>query len=229
MGIGESDRLRKWLAPALFLSMLAALYAALVYAPTEATQGDVQRIFYFHVPSAWVAFLAFFVVFTGSILYLWKKDRRWDILASCSAEIGVLFTTMVLLTGPLWGKPIWGTYWSWDPRLTTTLILWLIYVAYLMLRAYAGERTKGARMAAVLGIVGFVDVPLIHLSVLWWRSLHPLPVVIRAGGPALPQSMLVSLMVSLLAFTLLYLYLLRERVHLEWMKDEVEALKQKRG
>ncbi len=228
MVIGEQDRLRKWLAPALFFSMLAALYAAFVYAPTEATQGDVQRIFYFHVPSAWVAFLAFFVVFGGSILYLWKKDRKWDILASSSAEIGVLFTTMVLLTGPLWGKPIWGTYWSWDPRLTTTLVLWLIYVAYLMLRAYAGERTKGARMAAVLGIVGFVDVPLIHLSVLWWRSLHPLPVVIRAGGPALPPSMLVSLMVSLLAFTLLYLYLLRERIHLEWMKDEVEALKQKR-
>ncbi|MBI5166740.1 MAG: cytochrome c biogenesis protein CcsA [candidate division NC10 bacterium] len=228
MGIDERDKFRKWLAPALFLSMLAALYAAFVYAPTEATQGDVQRIFYFHVPSAWVAFLAFFVVFLGSILYLWKKDRRWDILASSSAEIGVLFTTMVLLTGPLWGKPIWGTYWSWDPRLTTTLILWLIYVAYFMLRAYAGERVKGARMAAVLGIIGFVDVPLIYLSVLWWRSLHPLPVVVRPGGPALPPSMLGSLMVSLLAFTLLYLYLLRERVLLERLNDEVEALKQKR-
>src|SRR5713226_6310355 len=152
-------------------SFVAALYLAFVYAPTEAVQGDVQRIFYFHVPIAWVMEVSFFVVFVCSALFLWKRDERWDIYARCSAELGVVFTTLVLITGSLWGRPIWGTWWAWDPRMTTTLILWAIYVVYLMLRSYSADRARGARYAAVLGIIGFVDVPIIHLSVVLWRTL----------------------------------------------------------
>src|SRR4030042_5901728 len=139
-----------------FLLMVAALYLVFIYVPTEATMGVVQRIFYFHVPVAWVAFLAFFVVFVGSILYLWKRESKWDILAYSSAEVGIVFTTLVLITGPLWAKPTWGVWWVWDARLTTTLVLWLIYLAYLMVRSFALEESQGARFAAVVGIVGLI-------------------------------------------------------------------------
>ncbi len=143
--------------------LAVALWMALFYAPREMMMGDAQRIFYFHVPSAWIGFLAFFVVFTASLLFLRTRQRRWDALALASAEIGVVFTTLVLLTGPLWAKVVWGVFWVWDARLTTTLILWLIYVAYLMLRSSAeGERRQ--RLAAVLGIVGFLDVPLTEVT-----------------------------------------------------------------
>src|SRR5262249_18118246 len=165
------------LGVATLVSLLVGLYAAFVYAPTEAIQGDVQRIFYFHVPLAWLAYLAFFVVFAGSILYLWRRAERWDIYARCSAELGVVFTTLVLVTRSLWGRPIWGTWWSWDARMTSTLILWAIYVVYLMLRAYSNDRARGARYGAVLGILGFADVPIVQMSVVWWRTLHPGPVV----------------------------------------------------
>ncbi|MER3448415.1 MAG: cytochrome C assembly protein, partial [Chloroflexota bacterium] len=166
------------------LSLIAALYGALVYAPTERIQGPVQRIFYFHVPSAWVAYLAFFVVFVASIAYLWRRSAFWDRLGRASAEVGVAFTTLTIITGSIWARPIWGTWWTWDARLTTTLILWFIYLAYLALRSYVSDPNRAARYAAILGIIGFVDVPIIHMSVVWWRTLHPEPVVVRAGGPA---------------------------------------------
>jgi heme exporter protein C len=209
------------------LSMFGAIGGALSYAPAERVQGDVQRIFYLHVPMAWVAYLAYFVVFLSSIAYLRTRRTRWDILARASAELGLLFTTLVLLTGALWAKPIWGTWWSWDARLTTTLVLWLLYVAYTMVRHQVGDAGRGARYAAVLGIVGFVDVPIIHQSVVWWRTLHPGPTVVQAGGGlGLPPAMLLVLLLSLLAFTLLYLHLLLEKVAIE---DAFERIARRRA
>jgi heme exporter protein C len=208
-------------------AMVAALFAIFVYAPTERVMGHVQRIFYVHVSLAWIAYLAFFVVFVGSVAYLWRRDARWDALARASAEIGVVFTTLFIVSGALWGRPVWGTWWTWDARLTTTAVLWFIYVAYLMLRAYVPDVSRAGRYAAVLGIVGFLDVPIIHLSVTWWRTLHPEPTVARLDStPLLPFEMGVTLALASLAFGLLYLTLMVLRFRLERLKDEVRALQQ---
>jgi len=213
-----ANRILRVLVP-LTLGMIAvALYMALFYAPREATMGDAQRIFYFHVPSAWIGFLSFFVVFCASILFLLKREHKWDALALSAAEIGVLFTTLVLLTGPLWAKAAWGTYWVWDARLTTTLVLWLVYVGYLMLRSSVDD-TKRAPMAAVLGILGFLDVPIIYLSVTWWRTMHPALVVSESGG--LEPAMRATLMVALVSFTCLFLVLLLLRVRLEQKENQL--------
>lgn len=216
------DRL---LAFATFAGLVAALYFAFVYAPTEAVQGDVQRIFYFHVAIAWLTYLAFFVVFLGSVLYLWKRAAKWDILARCSAEIGVVFTTLVLITGSIWGRTIWGAWWAWDARMTSTLILWAVYVVYLMLRSYSADQLRGARYGAILGIIGFADVPIVQMSITWWRTLHPQPVISLEGNGGLPPQMLVALLVSVVAFTLFYVFLLRQRVQVEWLRAEIEQIR----
>ncbi len=208
-----------------FLAILLALYFAFLYAPTERTMGDVQRIFYFHVSSAWVSFLAFFVVCIASIAFLRTGKEYWDRLAVCSAELGVLFITIVLLTGPLWAKPVWNTYWTWDARLTTSLILWLIYVAYLMLRNYVADRERGARLAAVFGIVGFVDVPIVYMSIRWWRTLHPSPVIGGGEGSGLAPAMITTLMVCLAAFTILFTTLLFFRYQTAGLQRELDGLK----
>jgi heme exporter protein C len=174
---------------------------------------------------AWNAYLAFFVVFVASIAYLWKRSPWWDALARSSAEIGLLFTTLVLIVGSLWARPIWGVWWSWDARLTTTLLLWFIYVGYLMVRTSTADETRGARYAAVLGIIGFVDIPIIHQSVVWWRSLHPEPIVTASGGPAMPTSMLIALVINLVAFTVLYVCVLRLRLHAELLRQQVRGLR----
>ncbi len=209
-------KILRGLIPFSLALIAVALYMALFYAPREATMGDAQRIFYFHVPSAWIGFLSFLIVFVASVLFLVKRERKWDALALSAAEIGVVFTTLVLLTGPVWAKAAWGTYWVWDARLTTTLVLWLIYVGYLMLRAGADD-IKRARMAAVLGIIGFLDVPIIYLSVTWWRTMHPALVVSEAGG--LDPAMRTTLMVALLSFTVLFVWMLALRVRLEQKRD----------
>jgi heme exporter protein C len=207
------------------LSLLVGLYGALVWAPTERTMGDIQRIFYFHMPAAWVALgPAFTLVFVCSILYLVKKDLRYDRVAGASAEIGVAFTTITLMTGPLWAKPIWGAYWTWDPRLTTTLVLWFIYVAYLMLRAATAEGHRRARFSAVFGIVGWVDVPIVFMSIRWWRTIHP--TVISGAGMNLDSSMAAVLMFCLAAFTLLFIYLLIVRVRQEGLRSRLARLRQ---
>src|SRR5215212_6522050 len=139
--------------------------------------------------------------------------------------MGLVFTTLVLIVGSLWARPIWGVWWSWDARLTTTLLLWFIYVGYLMVRSSASDETRGARYAAVLGIVGFVDIPIIHQSVVWWRSLHPEPIVTAAGGPAMPPSMLLALAINLVAFTVLYVCLLRLRLRTEMLRQEIRGLR----
>lgn len=208
-----------------YVAIMVALYFAFIYAPTERSMGDVQRIFYFHVPSAWVAFLAFFIVCIASIMFLRTSSEKWDRLAESSAEIGVLFITLVLLTGPLWAKPVWNTYWSWDARLTTSFVLWLIYVAYLMIRSYAKDMERGARFAAVFGIIGFLDVPIVYMSIRWWRTLHPSPVIGGGEGSGLAPPMLTTLMVSLGAFTVLFSTLLLLRYKASSLKMEVETIK----
>src|SRR5438067_1346987 len=173
---------------ATILALGASAAMIVFYVPTDRVQGVVQRIFYIHVPLAWVAYLAFFVVFVASVAYLWKRNIWWDELARASVEIGVLFTTLFLIVGSLWAKPIWNTWWTWDARLTTTLVLWFIYVSYIMLRAYTPDVERAARFGAIVGIVGFLDVPIVHFSVTWWRTLHPEPVVVR-DQPQLPPEM----------------------------------------
>lgn len=204
-----------------FVLMMISLYLIFIYAPTEREMGEIQRIFYFHVPLAWIAFLAFFVVFVSSIVYLRKRESRWDILAHSSAEIGVMFTTLVLITGPIWAKPVWGTWWEWEARLTSSLVLWLTYVVYLLIRSYAGEESRGARFAAVLGIVGFINVPIVYLSVNLWRTQHPPELVSDLGG-----KMLLTLLVSIATFTILFITLLSYSIAIRSMAERVKRLKQ---
>ena len=199
------------------LSIAAAAGVALTYVraiyftPTEAVQGPAQKIFYIHAPSAWVAFLAFFLVALASALYLWLREERLDRIAEASAEVGIVFTTVVLITGPLWGKPIWGTYWTWDARLTLTLFLWFIYVAYMVLRGAIDDRDMRARFSAVLGILGALLIPFIHLSVYLFRTMHPRPILMKPSAPSLPSEMLTTILIAFAAFTLLYVALLRAR------------------
>jgi heme exporter protein C len=199
-----------WMGIALVL--VAGVYVrALAFTPEEATQGLAQKIFYIHAPSAWVAFLAFGIVGVCSLLYLFLRDPRLDQCAASSAEVGTVFTTVVLVTGPIWGKTIWGAWWTWDARLTLTLFLWFIYLAYLVLRTAVEEPGRRARYSAVLGILGALLVPFIHVSVYLFRTLHPMPVVLRPGRPELPGSMLVTILFSFGAFTIFYFALLARR------------------
>ncbi len=205
------------------VALAASAVISLVVAPPDAEQGDVQRLMYIHVPAAWLAYLAFTVVFVASIAYLKTKRTRWDRLAAASAEVGVLFTALTIVLGSLWGKPVWGTWWTWDPRLTTTAILLLIYVGYLAVRRLPDSPARRARWAAVVGIVGFVDVPIVHLSVVWWRGLHQGPSVRLLGAPTIAPVMLAALLVGVLAFTLVYLYLVVLRLRVGRLEDRVLA------
>jgi heme exporter protein C len=209
---------RSWTGPAALGSLAVLAAAALVYAPGDVHQGPAQRIFYIHVPAAFVAFAAFTVVFGASIAVLVKRSQRWDQVAVASAEVGVVFMTVVMITGPLWGRPVWGVYWSWDPRLTSSFVLWLIFVSYLALRGYVAEPERRARYAAVLGIVGFLDVPLVYFSVRWWRALHPEHVVVTSGGPQMPGQMVLVLLVGIVASGLLALHLVRMRLQIERLR-----------
>jgi heme exporter protein C len=203
----------------------AGLVAIFFWVPTEEFQGVVQRIFYIHAPSAWVAYLAFAVVLIGSVAYLRTADTRWDLVAHASAEVGVVFTGLALATGMLWGRPIWGAFWVWDPRLTLTLVLFTIYIGYLAFRATATDPTRGARVGAVIGITGFVAVPLIHFSVDWWRGQHPGRTVFRPeDGPALPTEMLTTVLLMALVFTALYALLLVIGVRLLRVEEELARL-----
>lgn len=212
------------LPAAAFITMAVALYLIFLFAPTEKTMGNVQRIFYFHVPSAWVAGLAFLIVFVSSICFLARKDLYWDRMAYASAEVGVIFCTLVLITGPLWAKPAWGIYWPWDARITTFLILWLIYVGYLMLREFSGNELKRASLSAVVGIIGFLNVPIVYFSIKLWRTLHPQPVF--GGGPksGLHPDMKIAFYVSLVAFTLLYALIMRLRLEIAHTEEKAAML-----
>ncbi len=207
------------------LVMMAAIYAALIYAPTERVMGALQRIFYFHVPVAAVAFLAFGVAFVASIAYLARGERRWDQVAYSAAEIGEVFATLVILTGMVWARAAWNTWWTWDPRLTTTLVLWLIYAGYLILRGSVEDEIRRARYSAVVAIIGFLDVPVVFMAIRWWRTIHP--VIFEASGVNLEPAMLSAFLVALMAFLLLFVTLLVTRVRLESLADEVEFLRRR--
>jgi heme exporter protein C len=206
------------------ICMIASIVLVFIISPVEETMGIVQKIFYFHVASAWVGFLAFFIVFIGSIGYLARKSKKWDTLAHISAGIGVLFTTLCLISGSLWAKPAWGIWWSWDARLSSTLVLWFIYVAYLIIRYETRRSERGATFGAVVGIIGFIDIPIVFMSVRWWRTVHCDLVVMQRGG--LTPIMLVTLLVSVLTFTVLYILLLSLRFDMAIIKKEIEALKE---
>lgn len=210
----------------LYLLMVSALYGAFLYAPTEREMGEVQRIFYFHVGAAWTSFLAFFIVFLGGLIYLVTRRQWWDHLAAASAEIGVMFTTIALATGSIWAKPIWNTWWPWgDPRLMTTMVLWLIYVSYLILRSSLPEGDKKYKYCAVFGIIGFFDVPIVWLSIRWWRTIHP--VVITPSGAQLESEMVHALIIAVLACTVLYVTFLTLKTAIRLDSTTIEELGQK--
>ena len=213
-----------WLTAA---AMIAALYLVFLFAPTEATMGDVQRIFYFHVSSSWVGFFAFFVTFVAGIGYLRTRKRRWDIIGISSAEIGIVFTGMAVITGSIWAKPTWNAWWPWEqePRLILVTVLLLVYFAYHMLRAFLREGEQKARFSAVYGIVAFAGVPITFLSIRWWQSLHP--VVFESQGAGLAPAMLWTFVFCLATFTALYFVLLIQRFRLSAMADQVEELKRR--
>ena len=201
-----------WLPALAGISVAGAVVRAAFYTPLEAKQGAAQKIFYIHVPAAWVAFMAFGLVAVTSAVFLWLRDERLDRFAESSAEVGVVFTTVVLITGPLWAKPIWGTYWAWwDVRLVSTLFLWFIYLAYIVLRGAVESPGLRARYSAILGILGALLIPFIHLSVYLFATMHPKPIVGKPSAPSLPNEMLITLMFSLFAFTLLYFAFVRAR------------------
>jgi heme exporter protein C len=214
------------------LSIVVGLYWGLIVAPPDAYQGNVQRIMYLHIPSILIAYLSFFLVFVGSCLYLWKREKRDDILAFSAAEIGVLITALTIVEGSIWGRPTWGVWWTWDARLTLTAILLLIFVGYLMLRSLVEEESRAASSAAILGIIGFLDIPLIHMSVYWWRTLHQPPSILRpdkAPWENIHPALLTALAINFVAFLLLYFYLLSLRYRVGEMTEEIKTRRMQRG
>ena len=207
------------------LSFMASLYMIFFYVPTEQSMGVVQRIFYFHVPVAWIALLSYLVIFVSSIMYLWKRNRKWDAVALSAAEIGFLFTTMFLITGSIWAKPAWGVWWTWSPRLTSALVLWFIYVAYLTIRSYTQGDDRKARFSSAVAIIGFIDIPIVILSISLWRTQHPSALIFEGG---LTSSMLLTLQICILAFTLLYVLILIQSVQINRSLSRVKEIKQLR-
>src|SRR5215211_3215362 len=219
---GKADRIIRRglrLSAAAFVGLLLVYVLALGYTPIEARQGVAQKIFYLHVPAAWSALLAFSLVGVTGALYLWLQDPRLDRFAAASAEVGVAFSAVMLTTGPIWAKPIWGTWWTWDARLTLTLFLFFLFIGYLALRASVHDPDERARFSAVVGILGMLLVPFIHLSVYLFRTLHPQPVVLKPSAPSLPPEMLRTLLISMAVFTLLYVGLVTLRYGLAMAED----------
>lgn len=207
------------------IGMMLTIWAAFIYAPTELVEGPIQRVFYAHVPLAWNSYVAFFFTLAGSVLYLWRRDERWDSFARINAEVGLVFTTLVLISGSFWGRGYQGVWWWWDARLTTSLLMWFIYAGYLALRSYTGRTEQGARAAAVVGILGFIVTPINYLSVQWWNTLHPQPILEVGSQARLPASMVVALMIGLASFTLLYALLLIEAYKVERAQALVARLR----
>jgi heme exporter protein C len=210
---------------------IALVYVrALMFTPIEARQGAAQKIMYVHATAAFIAlYVAFVLMAICSALYLWLKDEKLDRVAESSAEVGLCFTTVVLVTGPIWGKTIWGAWWTWDARLTATLFLWFIILAYLLLRGAVEERGRRARYSAVLGILASFLVPFIHLSVYLFRTLHPMPIVLKPSAPSLPNEMLLTFLLSFAAFTLLFVALLRTRYRIATLRDYLADREQERA
>ena len=223
----ESRRSRRpdLLLPIALLAVAGAAVRALLFTPVDALQGPAQKIFYLHVPSAFTAlYIAFPLLAIASGIYLWLRDDRLDRFAESAAEVGLVYMTVVLVTGPIWAKPIWGTWWTWDARLTLTLFLWFIILGYLVLRGAVDDRAMRARYSAVLGVLALLLVPFIHLSVYLFRTLHPRPIVLKPDAPSMPPEMLTTLLLSLAAFLLLFVALVRARYRLATEREAYEGL-----
>lgn len=226
------EKLRRWqygLGLAAIPAMLFAMYMGFLWAPEERTLGPIQRIFYFHVGSAWNAYLAFFIVFVVSILYLVRRRQSLDMVAVAAAEVGIVFTILTLITGTFWARASWNTWWTFDPRLTTTAIMLFMYIAYLLVRAAADGEDRRGRLGAVFGIVAFATVPLVHYSATWWRGMHPTVIDIQAQAPKIEmdERMLTAMMVGLVALTVVAAYLVLHRLTLEQMTRRTNLLKER--
>lgn len=206
------------------LLVIASAYASFFIAPEERTMGVIQRIFYFHVASAWAGFTAFFICFIGNLLYVWKRSQKYDWLAVSGAEVGLAFTTVVLITGPIWAHPVWGIWWTWDARLTSTFVLWLLYVSYLLLRTLVEEPDRRALLSSLFGIFAFIDVPLVFGAIRWWRTQHPQPVIAGGQGSGLEHTMKLVFFFSAFAMHVFMAFLVAERYALEKMQTETDFL-----
>ena len=205
------------------LAMGITLYMVFMWVPTEQNLGVSQRIFYFHVPLGWIGMVSIVIVAFASVMHLFTGRQRWDDLAYSTAEIGVIYATLILVTGSIWAKPVWGVWWAWDPKLTTTLILWFIYVGYLMIRVYGPAGTQGKRFASVIALIGAIDAPIIYKATDWWRTAHP-----DNNIPSdLNGQMLLTLLASVIAFTILYSYTLAERYALRKSESDLDELHQR--
>ena len=212
------------LAAVAILLVIASAYASFYIAPEERTMGVIQRIFYFHVASAWAGFTAFFLCFLGNLLYVWKRQQKYDWLGVSGAEVGLAFTTVVLITGPIWAHPVWGIWWTWDARLTSTFVLWLLYVSYLLLRTLVEEPDRRALLSSLFGIFAFLDVPLVFGAIRWWRTQHPQPVIMGGQGSGLEPTMQAVFFFSAFAMHVFMAFLIVERYSLEKMQTEADFL-----
>jgi heme exporter protein C len=224
-GKGKAAVKRLTFAVLVVVLLSVAAYAAFFVAPTERTMGLIQRIFYLHMPSAITAFLAFFIAFVANLLYVFRRERRWDWLGVSAAEVGTAFVSVVLVTGPIWAKPVWGIWWTWDARLTSTFVLWLLYISYLLLRTLIEDPERRALASAVFGIFAFLDVPLVYMSIRWWRTQHPQPVLFGGPGSGLQPTMKLVLLLSFVSLVSLMILLMRERYRLEALRAEVDTLR----
>jgi heme exporter protein C len=221
--VANRDRF-DWLLALAVLALVGTFVRVIFFTPVEARQGAAQKIFYLHAPTAFIGlYVAFGIVALTSALYLWLRDERLDRIAASSVEVGIVFMTVVLVTGPLWGKPVWGTWWTWDARLTLTLFLWFVFVGYLILRGAIEDPGTRARYSAVLGVLGALLVPFIHLSVYLFRTLHPMPIILKPGRPSMPNDMLLTFSLSCIALLLLFVALLRARYRLAETLEALEA------
>jgi len=219
MGSGASHgRGAAWLAVAAFLAVAAAQALGFATSPPDRDMGHLQKIMYVHVPAAWNAFICFFVVFVASVHYLWRREERSDLLAASAAEVGTVFTALTLVLGSIWGRPTWGVWWTWDPRLTSTAVLLVIFVGYLALRAFADDPGQRARWSAAVGILGALNVPIVYMSVKWWRTLHQ----IQSSPSTVDPAYVLGLRANGIAFLLMAVYLIRQRYQTATLERRVE-------
>ncbi|HMD07932.1 MAG TPA: cytochrome c biogenesis protein [Candidatus Acidoferrum sp.] len=216
---------RAMIGAAVLFLVGAAAYASFYIAPEEKTMHVLQRIFYFHAAAAWAGMTAFFICFVANLLYVWRREERWDSLGISSAEVGLAFITVVLITGPIWAKPAWGIYWTWDARLTSTFVLWLLYISYLLLRTLIEEPDRRALLSALFGIFAFIDVPIVFGAIRWWRTQHPAPVIMGGPGAGLDPTMNKVFFFSVLAMHALMVFLIVERYRLEKLRTDFEVVR----